>query len=144
VKREVTEKLPGYAPPPPARSSTPSEGSTFDDTPDSPDVLRLPKMTVRTRTLPPPADFTWLSPKGRLDLAMKSYRGLRIGNPFGLNKGIALAMQREEQEVRTKARLADDVQRSAGTDDADSVRIRRLLKAAMLRPNADWLAGPHR
>lgn len=142
ITREVMEKLPKYgavAPVEPARRPEVSDGLDSSD-----DVLRLPKVTVTRRKPPPMDDFSWLTPKARLDLALKTQPGLRLGNIAGLNNGIASAMQAEDRSVKSKAVLVAEVQVHSSDNSDVSKRIRRLLQAAIQRPNADWLAGRSR
>ena len=70
---------------------------------------------------------------------MKTRPGLRIGNLLGLNHGIAMFMQLEEQEVRKKAALLNRVDRVLIDDSADSRETLRMLKSALGRANANWL-----
>jgi hypothetical protein len=137
IRQAVTEKLPKYTPPPPKAPEPPPE-----ETSDSPDILRLPKVTVRAApptTFPP--NFATLTPKQRLDLALKANPGLRVGNFFGMNNGIAMAMQREQRDVEKKASLTETVKRTKTDDSPESRKIDRLLKSATQRPNAEWLNG---
>ncbi len=104
-------------------------------------VLNLPKISVRPVMKEPPSDYAFLTAKGRMELAVKNHPGLRIGNILGLNNGIALYMQMEEQEVRKRDALLDRVQHVSIDDAPDTKETIRLLKAALLRLNADWLNG---
>lgn len=136
------EKLPKYstvAPVEPVSSPDVSEGPESSD-----DILRLPKVIVTRRKAPPMDSFSWLTPKARLDLALKKQPGLRLGNVAGLNNGIASEMQAEERSVKSKAVLVAEVQAHSSDNGDASKRIRRLLQAAIQRPNADWLAGRSR
>ncbi len=102
-------------------------------------VLNLPKMSVRPLMKESPSDYGWLTGKGRMELALKKYPGLRIGNLFGLNNGIALAMLAEEQQWQRLNALADRVRRVSLDDSPETRATIRLLKGAMERPNIDWL-----
>jgi hypothetical protein len=55
-------------------------------------VVRLPRYDVRERRLPKFKERELLTPTARVDLHLKRHPGLRIGNLFGLNRGIARAM----------------------------------------------------
>jgi len=133
----LAAELPKFAPPPPAEAA---ESTIADEAAvDKDGVLALPTMTVRPGMKESPSDYAFLTAKGRMDLAMKSYPGLRLGNIFGLNQGIATAKQGEEQEVRAKARLYHRVERVLLDDGTDSRETRRMLEAALGRANADWL-----
>ncbi len=133
----LAAELPKFAPPPPAEaveSTIAAEPAVEKD-----GVLALPTMRVRPLMKEAPSDYSWLSPKGRMDLAMKSHPGLRLGNILGLNKGIVMYMQMEEQEVRAKARLYHRVERVLLDDGTDSRETRLMLESALGRANADWL-----
>src|SRR5882757_7790533 len=87
VSGAVSATLPKFAVPTkvaetprPVETSSPSE-----------DVLQLPNMRVTTPQNLPATDYAWLTRKGRMELAMKKYRGLGWGNLFGLNGGIGVA-----------------------------------------------------
>jgi hypothetical protein len=132
----VIQKLPKYAPPAPAK--TPSEQAPDETDHSSRDILHLPKLTVKERppTLPPTFDL--LTPKGRLELALKNHPGLRNGNYFGMNNGIALAMQAEERKLEQKTALTETVRRTTRDESPDSKRLLRLINDAFRGPNNDW------
>ncbi|MES1168938.1 MAG: hypothetical protein ABUL61_07175 [Oleiharenicola lentus] len=102
-------------------------------------VLALPTMRVRPVMKVSPSDYGLLTPKGRLELAMKTHPGLRIGNLLGLNQGISLFMQMEEQEVRTKFTLYHRLDRVLLDDSEYARETRRMLESALGRANAGWL-----
>jgi hypothetical protein len=134
VVHEVETKLPKYDPPPkPANGAS----STAEEPTSSPDVLRLPTVTVTAET-PLPPEWAMITPKERLSLAIKARPGLKIGNLFGTNNGYALAMQREERDVGKKAALTEIVQNTRTDDSAESRRVERLLKAALVRDTPGW------
>ena len=135
IVQAVIGKLPKYAPPVPPKIAEPppDESSTA-----SGDIFRLPKVTVRERAPDRPDPFDLLTPKGKLELALKSHPGLCIGNIFGMNNGIALAMQAEERDVEKKAALTDTVRHTTTDNSPESKQMMRLLKAALQRPNTDW------
>jgi hypothetical protein len=136
IVRAVIGKLPKYAPPAPSKTTEPAsdESST-----GSGDIFRLPKVTVRERAPDRPDPFDLLTPKGKLELALKSHPGLRVGNIFGMNNGIALAIQAEERDVEKKAALTDTVRHTTSDSSPEGKRMMRLLKAALQRPNTDWM-----
>lgn len=134
IRQAVTEKLPKYTPPPPKASDP-----VHEEVSDSPDVLRLPKVTVRAA--PPtafPPNFATLTPKQRLDLALKANPGLRLGNILGMNNGIAMAMQQEQREFEKRTALAETVKFTKTDDSPESRRIDGLVKAATQRPSTGW------
>ena len=136
IKEAVTAKLPKYVAPTPAKLPDFNKPKEAGDQSD--DMLHLPKMTVRPATTLPASDFAFLSPKGRMELAMKNSPGLGIGNIFGLNQGIAMAIQAEERDVQKKATLTEMIERTTIDDSEATKRIRLLLQAAVQRANSDW------
>jgi hypothetical protein len=104
-------------------------------------VLNLPTVTVRPVMKESPADYSFLTAKGRMELALKTHPGLRVGNIFGLNNGIGLFMQMEEQEVSKKAVLLNRVQSSVIDSGPESMALLRLIKEAIVRPNNEALSG---
>lgn len=136
IIKAVMEKVPKYAPPAPAKTipePLPDEGKD-----SSPGVLHLPKLTVKERPPTQPSSFELLTPKGRLDLALRTHPGLRIGNIFGMNGGIALAMQAEERALEQKAALTATVRRTTRDNTPESKELMRLINDAFQRPNSDW------
>jgi hypothetical protein len=133
----LAAELPKFVPPPTDETGVVSESA--EPAVEREGVLSLPALTVRPVIKESPSDHAFLTAKGRMDLALKSYPGLRIGNILGLNNGIALVMQAEEQEVRAKSRLYHRMERVLIDDSANSRETRRMLEAALGRANASWL-----
>lgn len=139
ITEVLAAELPKYEPPP---ASEPTEVSTASEPAVERDgVLNLPTVTVRPVMKEAPADYSFLTAKGRMELALKTHPGIRVGNIFGLNQGIALYMQMEEQEVKKKAVLLNRVQSSAIDNGPESMALLRLIKEAIVRPNAECLSG---
>jgi hypothetical protein len=136
IVQAVIQKLPKYAPPTPAKTAPEPPGGEGKDS--SHDMLHLPKLTVKERPPTRPSDFELLTPKGRLELALKKYPGLRIGNLFGMNNGIALAMQAEERKLEEKAAVTDTVRRSTKDSSPESKKLMRQINDAFRGPNNDW------
>lgn len=132
ISEVLAAELPKYVPRPPTEAV---EASTSNEPAVERDgVLNLPTLTVRPVMRESPTDYAFLTAKGRMDLALKTYPGLRIGNLFGLNQGIAMAMQWEEQRVNKINDLSDRVLRVSLDDSAETKETLRLLKAAIQRP----------
>lgn len=132
VREAIAARLPKYAPP----TEKPAEVASGEPVERADQVLVLPKMTIQQQRLPPLNDPSWLSLKGRMEVAMKRYPGLKIGNLFGLNNAGALARYTADEEVRKKDALkarVDDLQRL--TEDKE---LARELKRALVRPNNSW------
>ncbi|HEY4246167.1 MAG TPA: hypothetical protein VGM64_04880 [Lacunisphaera sp.] len=136
IIKAVAEKVPKYAPPaPPKTTLEPLPDESKDS---SPGVFHLPKLTVKERPSTLPPTFDLLTRKERLELAFKKYPGLRIGNFFGMNNEIALAMLKEERALEQKTALTDTVRRTTRDDSPESKRLLRLINDATQRPNNDW------
>lgn len=136
VTEVLAAELPKYEARPPAVET---EATTADEPAvEREGVLNLPTLTVRPVMKESPTDYSFLTAKGRMELALKTYPGLRIGNLLGLNNYIAEAKMVEEQEVRRKTALYHRVEQVL-LDDADSRETRRLLKSALGRANVAWL-----
>jgi hypothetical protein len=142
ITEAVAAKLPRYVPPVPAKLPDFSQPNEAGDSSD--DILNLPKMTIRPAAPLPPSEFAFLSPKGRVELAMKTNPGLHFGNILGSNSGPngpALAIQADEREALRKATTTDLVDRTTINDDESAKKIRQLLQAAVQRANSDWLTA---
>ena len=100
--------------------------------------MYLPKMTITTAKMPPTTSYDLLTPKGRLELALKKNPGLRLGPLARLNDGIAMAIEREEREARKREELKAQVLSIAIGDAARSAEEVRAMRAATARPNTDW------
>jgi hypothetical protein len=70
-------------------------------------VLRLPRYEVRDRRVPALKNRELLTPEGKIDLQFKKHPGLKIGNLFGLNRGIAAAMAAEDDAYERRLELQD-------------------------------------
>jgi hypothetical protein len=110
----LTEKLPKFTPKPGANetSTAPTTATAGRDVPRNA-ILRLPKYEVREKPIPQFKDSDLLTPKGRLELALKRHPGLKLG-PFAfLNNAVGLAMLEEERAAergREKAELEGRMQ----------------------------------
>jgi hypothetical protein len=133
ISDAVRAGLPRYSAPVPTDAPVAGESRVLSD-----GTLVLPTMKVRPVAPRAPAEYEWLSRKGRLDLALRKFPGLQAGNLFGMNNGIALALLAEERQAQEKSELASLVRQTALVDAAESRRVRRLLEAALQRPGDDW------
>lgn len=133
----LVAELPKFVPHPPAEAveSTIAAETAVERN----GVLSLPIMRVRPVMKESPSDYAFLTAKGRMDLALKTYPGMKIGNILGLNEGIAMAKQLEAKEVRVKAGLFHRIERVLLDDSEDSRETRHMLESALGRANASWL-----
>lgn len=129
----VTSGLPKYAPhpPEPAKPGTESPDLRETDKPKN-SIPRLPMYMVtrpREPRLPVFRERQFLTPKGLLELALKRQPGLKFGNLFGLNNGIALAMYAEQERLDDLAEFKASVAsaRDAGeTTEADALERQQV------------------
>lgn len=138
VTEAVAARLPKFVPPalrPPPSAPRP-EAANGGELPG--DIFSLPTITVTTGKPPPATEFDWLTKKGRLDLALKTHRGLSFGPLARLNNPVAVEMQKEELEAGKRAALKEQVQSVAVGDKAKAKELLRLMEAATARPNTDW------
>jgi hypothetical protein len=140
ITEAVTARLPKYVPlplqlvnQPPAPPGT-TRGSDLPD-----EILYLPDIKVTTVKAPPVSDFAFLTPKGRLELALKHNPGLGFGPFLKLNNAIALEIQTEEREAAKRAALTEQVLSIGVGDEAKVKEEIRLMRAATARPNLDWV-----
>ena len=134
IVRAVDAKLPKYKDV--AAQKTPEAPS--DATKDSPDILHLEKLTVRADRRRLPSDYAMLTLKGRMDMALTTYPGVRIGNLLNLNNGYATEMQHEQWLVVEKRTVADAVRNSRTDNSPESKKAERLLRDALAQPSMYW------
>jgi hypothetical protein len=71
-------------------------------------IVRLPSYVVEEEKAPVFKERELLTPRGRLDLALKRHPGLRLGSFWIFrNDGIALAMLEEEEQLERKKEMQD-------------------------------------
>ncbi len=135
----VTNGLPKYAPKP-ANANPDAEPPDLREI-DRPKntIIRLPKYVLtKPKERPPPVltERQLLTPQGLIDLALKRNPGLKFGNIFGLNNGMALAMYMEQERLDNLAAMADVAAnaRRAG-DTANANAINRALLGLSYRPS---------
>jgi|UniRef100_UPI00404A4D7D hypothetical protein len=72
------------------------------------------------------SEFEMLTPKGKAELALKRYPGLKIGPFASLNTGVGVAMLAEEERIR-KLKRTDELIDLAGTLDPQKIRSLKKL-----------------
>ena len=139
ISAAIRAKLPKYQPNPAQDevTMTAAEGEAVEKD----GVLNLPAVSVQARRPPEMTAYEMLTPKGRLDLALRRRPGLKIGNIFGLNNGIALALLQEDIEKEKRDALKEQVERLSLDEGAETRELKRLLKETIARPNTDWMKG---
>ena len=91
----------------PPEAVTASAGPMDDNGAAPEDVVRLPRYDVQGRRIPQFKERELLTPTARIDLYLKRHPGLRIGNLFGLNRGMAAAMIAEEDAYDRRREMSD-------------------------------------
>ena len=152
VSPEVAAKLAATAPkfvPPKSDADQPAPDRRELDKPRN-GIVRLPSYIVQEPKMRDLKERELLTPKGRLDLALKRYPGLRFNPLFflGSNNGIALAMLEEEERLERMKEMADlmDLFRYSETPVSDDVK--RNAQQTFIRSDG-WVetggqrSGPH-
>lgn len=121
VAAALSEGMPKYSPPTPTPTPVPeTEEQDMRDV-DKPknQIKRLPKYVVHESRPPIFQKDALLTDAGKVELYIKEHPGLRIGNLWGLNSSIALAMARDEQRLSAISDLQDTARAMARGGDAD-------------------------
>ena len=99
-------------------------------------IIRLPPYLV-PESKPPPVlkERELLTPKARLELALKKYPGLRLGSFWIFNNdGIALAMLAEQERLDKKHEFEELADLMRFSDPAMADKAKREVDRAFLRP----------
>jgi len=103
----VVSGLPRYAPPKVNGEETDSSADLRETEKPKNAIIRLPRYHVRDRKLPEFKNRELLTPEGKIDLAFKRHPGLKVGNIFGLNRGIAMAMYADEEAYERRLEMEE-------------------------------------
>lgn len=96
-------------------------------------IIRLPEYIVRDPKVPAIKEREVLTPKARLELARKQHPGFQLGNLFGLNNGIALAMLAEQERLNRKREFEDLASLTRFGDPAGAAKVKRQVEQAFMR-----------
>jgi hypothetical protein len=116
---------------------------SVEEVPDKPrnGIVRLPRYIVREPRVPALSEYQVLTPKGKVELALKTYPGLRFGSFWIFrNDGIALAMLEEDvaaERARELAELTSLLPTNGPSPDSEQGRKQRLIRDA-LTPRSSW------
>ncbi len=121
--------LPKYITPkptatPPAPASTVTDSNGTEERPDG--ILLLPDYFVTDDKILQLDEFEMLTPKGKIDLAMKRYPGLKVGPFAKLNGGIGLMMLQEERALDVSRRAGDLLKTTSDSKLRDALRRLQL------------------
>lgn len=140
ISPETAAKLsaiaPKYAAPPAKSDSTviaPGPSKETEIVKPRNTIIRLPEYVVRDPKVRPIKEREVLAPDGRLELARKRHPGVRVGNFFGLNNGVALAMLAEEERLERKREFENLAELTRYTDPAAHAKVKHEVEQAFMR-----------
>lgn len=138
VSPAVAEQLSAVAPkyePVPAKPPEPQPDLREIDKPRN-TIVRLPPYLVPEKKEPPVLkERELLTPKARLEAALRKYPGLRVGSFWIFsNDGIALFMQQEEERLEKKREFEGYAELMRLTDPQSAAALKREVDRAFLRP----------
>jgi hypothetical protein len=113
--------------------AAPDESKELENVKPRNTIIRLPEYVVRDPKVPQIKEREVLTPSGRLALARKRNPGIRVGNLFGLNNGVALAMLAEEERLERKREFEDLASLTRLSDPANHPKIKRQVEQAFMR-----------
>ena len=149
VSPETAAKLaavaPKFVPPTPAEEK-PAADLRDTDKPKN-GIIRLPAYLVREPKMRELKQRELLTPKGKLDLALKRHPGLRFNPLFflGSNDGIARAMLEEEDRLERLAEMADLLSLMRYSDTPMDPDTKRNVQQSFIRPSDfGWQGGSPR
>lgn len=102
----VVAGLPKFTPAKPTAVGEESPDLRETDKPRN-GIIRLPRYQVREKKAPDFKNREMLTPEGKIELAFKRRPGLKIGNIFGLNRGIAMAMLAEDEAYERRLEMEE-------------------------------------
>ncbi|HVU36053.1 MAG TPA: hypothetical protein VHE61_21610 [Opitutaceae bacterium] len=122
---------PKYQPASKAKPAAEPPDETQEDRPRN-GIIRLPRYVVAAPKLPPLSQYQMLTPKGKLDLAMKMFPGLHLG-PFSLgNNQVALDMLADDAAAERRRQMGDLLGLLPGNDTLLDKEKRTLIQQAMM------------
>lgn len=133
---KIATRMPQYVAPNPAAGPAPDLRES--DRPKN-TIIRLPDYIVRSENRSLPNAREVLTEQGRLDLAMKRLRGLRIDRVTGRNNRIALAMQAEADRLEDMAYFNELLDLVATDDPAKAKQLRAQWQQTYLRSD-EWVS----
>jgi hypothetical protein len=96
-------------------------------------IIRLPEYIVRDPKIPAIKEREVLTRKARLELARQQHPGSVIGNFFGLNNGITLAMLAEQERLDRKREFDDLATLARYSDPASAAKVKHEVEQAFMR-----------
>lgn len=138
ISPETAARLAATSPtfaPPPAPAATPAVPVDLREV-DRPrnQIIRLPAYRVEAPKVPELKERHILRPRAKLDLVFQRNPGLRVGNFFGLNGGIAAAMLADEERLERMREFNDLVSLLNFSEPPASPELRQTLDTTFMRP----------
>jgi hypothetical protein len=103
----VVAGLPKYSAPKAKGTSGDASSETQETDKPRNGIIRLPRYHVREQKVPDFKNRELLTPEGKLDLALKRRPGLKVGNFFGMNNGIAMRMLAEDDAYERRLEMQE-------------------------------------
>lgn len=121
--------------PPPAPEAVAAESAVARE-PDRPrnQIIRLPPYRVDIPRIPELKERHIFTPQAKLGLVFKRNPGLRVGNLFGLNNGIAAAMLADEERLERMREFQDLVSLLKFSEQPISPELRDELGKTFMHP----------
>jgi hypothetical protein len=136
IRAAIRAGLPKFQP----RSD--ADDSTLDDeggeAVERDGVLNLPGVKVRAKKPPRLTEAAVITPAARLEKALKNAPGDKLGNIFGLNNGHALAILREEAQLKEFNVLKDRAKQISIDDSPENRELSRIIKDTTTRTPDYW------
>lgn len=138
ISPETAARLAAINPPftpPPAPAATPAVPVDLREV-DRPrnQIIRLPPYRVEAPKVPELKERHILRPRAKIDLVFKRNPGLRVGNFFGLNGGIAAAMLADEERLERMREFNDLVSLLRFSETPASSELQQTLETTFMRP----------
>jgi hypothetical protein len=144
IAAALAEGMPKYSPPTPTPAATAEPQDMRDIDKPKNDIPRLPKYVVHELRPPVFRVRDLYTDAGLVALSLKAHPGLRIGNIFGLNSGVAYQMYLDDEKQANVADLTDTAHAMAlGGDAAEGRYILQATQDTYMQPGTDmtW-TGP--
>ena len=139
VAADLALGMPKYDPPKPTPVPAADPQDLRDIDKPKNEIKRLPKYVVHEAKPPIFRQSELLTDAGKIDLGFKNHPGLRIGNIWGLNEGLAKAMLEDEDRLSAKDDLTDTAHAMArGGDPEESKYILQATQDAYMQNSPLW------
>jgi len=143
IAADLNLGMPKYAPPTPTPAAKTEPQDMRDIDKPKNEIHRLPQYVVRESRPLVFRNRDLYTTEGLANLSFTNHPGLRLGNIFGLNSGIAYQMYLDEQRLANMDDLTDTARAMArGGDKAESQYILQASQETFMRPIEETWNGP--